>query len=79
MRLNDGKPWFRRWIWIGYKPITSEGHLIVGIGSGACLIAGLVALLTNGASPWTELAFAVAIPAVIVVNSIAFYKMDQGY
>ena len=79
IKLNDGKPWFRRWMWIGFKPISEEGRLVYAIGTGVCLIAGVVALLTDGASPWIELAFGVAIPTVIAVNAIAFYKMDQGF
>jgi hypothetical protein len=79
IRLNDGKPWFRRWMWIGYRPITDEGRTLVSIGAGVSLIAGVVALLTEGASPWTELGFILAIPAVIAVNAIAFFKMEDRF
>jgi hypothetical protein len=79
IRLNDGKPWFRRWMWIGYRPITQEGRLLISIGSGLCLIAGISAFLTDGASPWTELAFTVAVSAVIVVTAIAFHKMEERF
>ena len=79
IRLNDGKPWFRRWMWIGYKPITEEGRLIISTASGVFLLAAIVAILADGVSPWTELAFAVAISIVIAVTVIALYKMDDGF
>jgi hypothetical protein len=66
-------------MWLGYRPITNEGRLVMTFGSGICLAAGVIALIADGAWPWTELAFCVAIPAVIVVNAIAFYKMDDGF
>ena len=49
------------------------------IGAGCALAAGLVGLLTDGASPWTELAFGIAIPAVIAVNLIALFKMEEDF
>jgi hypothetical protein len=79
IRFDDGKPWFRRWMWVGYRPITEEGRLVVWTGSGVCAFAGVIVLLTDGASPWTEIAFAVAIPVVIAVNAIALFKMDDGF
>jgi hypothetical protein len=49
------------------------------MGSGVCSIAGAVAVLTNGASPRTELAFCVAIPSIIAINAIAFFKMENSF
>jgi hypothetical protein len=79
IHLNDGKPWFRRWGWIGYRPITREGRLLTAVAGFTSLAAGVIAFLTNGAWPWTEPAFAVAIPAVIGLNAIAFFKMEDRF
>jgi hypothetical protein len=79
IRLNDGKPWFRRWMWVGYRPITDEGRLLISLASGICLVAGAVAIISNGQSPLTETVFALAIVMVIATNAIAFFKMEDGF
>jgi hypothetical protein len=78
IRLGDGKPWFRRWMWIGFKPISYEGRLVQSIASATCLLAGVVALLA-GSLAWIEMTLAVAFVTVIAALALAFFKMDQGF
>lgn len=79
MKLDDGKPWFRRWMVIGFKPITDEGRLISGAAAGTCLLAGFTALCLDGRSPWIEFMFGVAILVTIPTLAIAYWKMEERF
>ena len=79
MKLDDGKPWFRRWMFIGFLPITQEGQLIVGAAAGTCLLAGFTAIYLDGMSPWTEILFAAAFLVTIPAVAVAYWKMEDPF
>ena len=54
MKLNDGKPWFRKWASIGYRPITPEGWLLLLLGFGLFLVLTLLWLQLPVDSAWEE-------------------------
>jgi hypothetical protein len=79
VKFDDGKPWFRRWLWIGFLPISDEGRLISGGAAGTCLLAGFAALYLDGRSPWTEVLFGIAFLVTIPALVIVYWKMEDQF
>jgi hypothetical protein len=79
MKLDDGKPWFRRWAIIGYWPISAEGRLVIAIMTAACLLAGFLIIGLGAHSPLTEVVLAFAIAVVLAGNLVAYWKREGGF
>lgn len=71
------RPWFKRFGVIGYRPITSEGYLVV-VAMGAAFLAGAVLWLNasnkDQGSQWIGLI--VAAGAAIVGHIVILTRME---
>ncbi len=78
MRLDDGKPWFRKWMVIGRKPINREGRLFVNILAVIGLTPFALALIF-GLTPLTEALLAMAVLLALAGIALIWCKTDDGF
>jgi hypothetical protein len=79
VKLNDGKPWFRKWGLIGGWPIAPEGWVLL-LSSFALFVAlSFIWLWLPVDSPWEELCGWTAFLVALGFNVIAYWKMDDGF
>jgi hypothetical protein len=80
LKLDDGKPWFRRWLVIGFWPITSEGKLLLELMAAICLLTGFLALfLADDYPQWTIALVAVTTAAVIAGYVFIYWKREDPF
>ena len=77
MKLDDGKPWFRKWLVIGRKPINREGRLFVNILTVLGLTPFALAMIF-GLTPLTEAFLVFAALLAIAGTVFIWWKTDDG-
>ncbi len=79
MRLDDGKPWFRQWLVIGFRPITPEGQLVIEVMAGICVLAGILMFWLVDHPGWAFVVMAVTMPLVLAGYVIIYWKREDNF
>ena len=78
MKLDDGKPWFRRWWVFARKPITREGKLVVNFATAVCGLSGVL-ILVKPESIWVPVVIAVSFVTVFATIVISYWKTEEPF
>jgi hypothetical protein len=73
------EPWFRRWAWFSYKPITWQGRATLIAMVAVALPSAFGAGLAKENSPSFWLFSGVFIAAALIGHSIVLWKMERHY
>lgn len=79
IRLNDGKPWFRRWMWISLKPITIQGLVLQWCVLIGCALFAYLAVSSDDGT-WLNIVSTILFFVVGVGGlAIAFWKLEGDF
>jgi hypothetical protein len=76
--MPDG-PWFRRWAWFSYKPITWQGRATFAVMVAVALPSAFGVVLSKEDSPSFWIFSAIFVAAGIVGHCIVLWKMERHY
>ena len=79
MKLDDGKPWFRRWIWFGAKPITREGRFVVSIMGASGLLCGLAFMGMDWESALAKIALGIPFAVFWLCFFVTYWKREDPF
>jgi 4-hydroxybenzoate polyprenyltransferase len=80
LKLDDGKPWFRRWLVIGFKPITSEGKKLIELLAGSAFGTGFLAMYLAEDQPhWAVILTTLFFVVVLAGYVIIYLKMEDPF
>ena len=77
MKVDDGKPWFRRWLWISVRPLTWQGSVIEFLALFGFLSFAVAAQSSDGPKWLSFLYIAIALAIGIAFLVFAHRKMDS--
>ena len=77
MKLDDGKPWFRRWLWLAFRPINREGRIFLDLAMAVTFTPFLMAMMW-GLTPVIEGLLYLAVLVCTAAHVVIYWKMDDG-